>query len=329
MTGVRRAAPGRASDTMDPVPAAAPEALDPAAEGLVLGAPAPRVAADYRTLMKPRITLLVVFTTLAAMVWAAEGVPPVSLTLATLLGMTLASGGASALNHVWDRDIDRLMTRTAGRPVAAGRITPQAGTLFGVTLNVAAAVLLTLAANPLAASLAMSGSLFYVVVYTMVLKRRTPQNIVIGGAAGAVPPLVGWAAVTGEVGLAPVLMFLIIFFWTPPHFWALAILARREYAAAGVPMLPVVRSERETGTQILVYTVILAAVSILPYTAGLLGVVYLVSATLLGLRFLQLSLRLMRGLSPVVARATFLWSLAYLALLFTAMGLDRALAAAV
>jgi protoheme IX farnesyltransferase len=278
--------------------------------------------------MKPRITLLVVLTTLAAMVWAADGAPPVGLTLATLLGMTLASGGASALNHVWDRDIDRLMTRTQERPVAAGRIAPRAGAVFGVTLNVAAACLLVAAANPLTAALAMAGSLFYVVVYTMVLKRRTPQNIVIGGAAGAVPPLVGWAAVTGEVGLAPVLMFLIIFFWTPPHFWALAILARGEYARAGVPMLPVVRSERETGMQILVYTVILAAVSILPYTAGLLGVVYLVSAALLGLRFLQLALRLVQGLTPVAAKATFLWSLVYLALLFTAMGVDRALAAA-
>ena len=314
-----------ACGTMASVPAVAPEALDPApAVGQTPGR-----AADYRTLMKPRITLLVVFTTLGAMVWAAEGLPPLGLTVATLLGMTLASGGASALNHVWDRDIDRLMTRTETRPIAAGRIGPRSGAIFGVALNVAAAALLTVAANPLAAGLAMAGSLFYVVVYTMVLKRRTPQNIVIGGAAGAVPPLVGWAAVTGAVGLAPLLMFLIIFFWTPPHFWALAILARREYARAGIPMLPVVRSERETGTQILVYTVILAAVSILPYTAGLLGLVYLVSATLLGLRFLQLSLRLTRGLSPVVARATFLWSLAYLALLFTAMGLDRALAAAV
>jgi protoheme IX farnesyltransferase len=312
---------------MTAVPSAAPELLEPAVEHPVL-APGPGWATDYRTLMKPRITLLVVLTTLAAMVWAADGAPPVGLTLATLLGMTLASGGASALNHVWDRDIDRLMTRTQERPVAAGRITPRAGAVFGVTLNVAAACLLVAAANPLTAALAMAGSLFYVVVYTMVLKRRTPQNIVIGGAAGAVPPLVGWAAVTGEVGLAPVLMFLIIFFWTPPHFWALAILARGEYARAGVPMLPVVRSERETGMQILVYTVILAAVSILPYTAGLLGVVYLVSAALLGLRFLQLALRLVQGLTPVAAKATFLWSLVYLALLFTAMGVDRALAAA-
>jgi protoheme IX farnesyltransferase len=312
---------------MTAVPSAAPELLEPAVEHPVL-APGPGWATDYRTLMKPRITLLVVLTTLAAMVWAADGAPPVGLTLATLLGMTLASGGASALNHVWDRDIDRLMTRTQERPVAAGRITPRAGAVFGVTLNVAAACLLVAAANPLTAALAMAGSAFYVVVYTMVLKRRTPQNIVIGGAAGAVPPLVGWAAVTGEVGLAPVLMFLIIFFWTPPHFWALAILARSEYARAGVPMLPVVRSERETGMQILVYTVILAAVSILPYTAGLLGVVYLVSAALLGLRFLQLALRLVHGLTPVAAKATFLWSLVYLALLFTAMGVDRALAAA-
>jgi len=288
----------------------------------------PGTAADYRTLMKPRITLLVVFTTLGAMVWAAGGAPPPALTLATLLGMTLASGGASALNHVCDRDIDRLMTRTRTRPIAAGRLSARAGTVFGLSLNAAAAVLLLVVAGPLAAALAMAGSAFYVVAYTMVLKRRTPQNIVIGGAAGAVPPLVGWAAVTGEIGLAPLLMFLIIFLWTPPHFWALAILARREYARAGVPMLPVVRSERETSMQILAYTVLLAAASLLPFTAGLLGWVYLVSATLLGLRFLQLAVRLMRTYSPAVARATFVWSLAYLALLFTAMGVDRALAAA-
>ncbi len=324
MTTPRSVARRDACGTISPVTTAAPE-VPRAATGLG----SPGLVADYRTLMKPRITLLVLLTTVGAMVWAAGGLPPLAVTSATLLGMTLASGGASALNHVWDRDIDRLMTRTQARPVAAGRIGPRAGTLFGVALNLAAAVVLTIAVNPLAAGLAMAGSLFYVVVYTMVLKRRTPQNIVIGGAAGAVPPLVGWAAVTGEIGLAPVLMFLIIFFWTPPHFWALAILARREYARAGVPMLPAVRSERETGTQILVYTVILAGVSILPYTTGLLGVVYLGAAVVLGVRFLQLALRLTHGFSPVVARATFLWSLAYLALLFTAMGVDRALAAVV
>ena len=305
----------------------------PAADGSPPGSPTaaartPSTLADLGTLMKPRITLLVVFTTLGAMVWAAGGLPPLGTTVATLLGMTLASGGASALNHVWDRDIDRLMERTRRRPIAAGRLSARYGTIFGVGLNVAAVVLLVWATNIEAAGLALSGSLFYVVVYTMWLKRRTPQNIVIGGAAGAVPPLVGWAAVRGDVGLAPLLMFLIIFLWTPPHFWALAILARREYARAGVPMLPVVRSERETAVQILLYTVVLAVVSVVPYTAGLLGVVYLVAALALAARFILLATRLLRTHTPAAARATFLYSLLYLALLFTAMGLDRAVHAA-
>ncbi len=285
--------------------------------------------ADLWELTKPRIALLVLVTAAGAMVWAAEGVPPVGIALATLAGLALASGGGAVLNHVLDRDIDRLMERTRQRPVADGRVSAPAATVLGLLLNVAAAILLLAFTNVLTAAFALGGSAFYVVVYTMLLKRRTPQNIVIGGAAGAIPPLAGWAAVTGDVGLAPLVMFLIIFLWTPPHFWALAILKRDEYANAGVPMLPVVASERETAVQILAYTVALAVVSLIPVATGLLGIVYAIAAVALGARFMQLAVRLLRTHSRLVARATFLYSLLYLALLFAAMGADRALAAAI
>jgi protoheme IX farnesyltransferase len=287
----------------------------------------PSVFSDYWEMTKPSITLLVLVTTAGAMVWAAAGLPPVELTVATIIGMACASGGGAVLNHVLDRDIDRLMERTRRRPVATGRVSVAAATTFGLGLNLLAAVILLSFTNVLTAALAIGGSAFYVVVYTIVLKRRTPQNIVIGGAAGAIPPLAGWAAVTGEIGLAPLIMFLIIFLWTPPHFWALAILKKDEYARAGIPMLPAVATERETAVQILAYTVILAAVSLIPVFTGLLGVLYAVAAIALGGRFILLAYRLLRTHSPLAARATFLYSLLYLALLFAAMGADRAIAA--
>ena len=287
----------------------------------------PSAFSDYWEMTKPSITLLVLVTTAGAMVWAAEGLPSIELTLATLIGLACASGGGAVLNHVLDRDIDRLMERTRRRPVATGRVSVAAATTFGLGLNVLAAVILLTFTNTFTTLLALGGSAFYVVVYTMVLKRRTPQNIVIGGAAGAIPPLAGWAAVTGEIGLAPLIMFLIIFLWTPPHFWALAILKKDEYARAGVPMLPSVATERETAVQILAYTVILAAVSLVPVFTGLLGVLYLVAAVALGGRFIWLARRLLQTHSPLAARATFLYSLLYLALLFAAMGTDRAIAA--
>ena len=287
----------------------------------------PSVFSDYWEMTKPSITLLVLVTTAGAMVWAASGLPPLELTVATIIGMACASGGGAVLNHVLDRDIDRLMERTRRRPVATGRVSVAAATAFGLGLNVLAAVILLSFTNVLTAVLAIGGSAFYVVVYTMVLKRRTPQNIVIGGAAGAIPPLAGWAAVTGEIGLAPLIMFLIIFLWTPPHFWALAILKKDEYARAGIPMLPAVATERETAVQILAYTVILAAVSLIPVFTGLLGVLYAVAAIALGGRFILLAYRLLRTHSPLAARATFLYSLLYLALLFAAMGADRAISA--
>ena len=286
------------------------------------------VFADYWELTKPRIALLVLVTTVGAMIWAAEGLPRVGLMVATVVGMALASGGAGVLNHVLDRDIDRLMERTRNRPVADGRVSPTRAAIFGIALNLAAVAILLAFANLLTAALAITGSLFYVVVYTIWLKRRTAQNIVIGGAAGAIPPLAGWAAVTNEVGWPALFMFLIIFLWTPPHFWALAILKKRDYANAGVPMLPVVATERETAIQILAYTVVLAGVSVVPYITGLLGAFYTVAALLLGARFIQLAVRLLHTHSPLAARATFLYSLIYLALIFAAMGADRVIAAA-
>jgi protoheme IX farnesyltransferase len=284
--------------------------------------------ADFVELTKPRIALLVLITCAGAMVWAAGGLPHVEVALGTLAGMALASGGSGALNHAIDRDIDCVMTRTQARPVAAGRVAARTAAAFGILLTVLGVSSVAVGGGLLAAALTLAGSLFYVVVYTIILKRRTPQNIVIGGAAGAVPPLVGWAAVTHGLALAPIVMFAIIFLWTPPHFWALAILKRDDYARAGVPMLPVVASERATALQILAYTVVLGAVSLVPVATGELGIVYLVVAAALGARFVQLAVVLLREHSRDAARATFLFSLLYLAALFAAMGADRVVAAA-
>jgi len=240
----------------------------------------------------------------------------------TLVGGALASGGAGAINHYVDRDIDAIMTRTRRRPLPAGRVAPEYALLFGIVLSVLAVYVLTAFVNPVAAVLSLSGNLFYVFVYTIWLKRTTPQNIVIGGAAGAVPPLVGWAAVTGQVSVPALLMFLLVFAWTPPHFWALALYKRGDYAAAGVPMLPAVRGEEETRRQILVYTVATVLASLLFYPLGVLGVPYLVAAMVLGARFLWLVARLYRERSDQLAKRVFLYSMQYLGLLFTAMVID-------
>ena len=284
------------------------------------------MVADFVTLTKPRIMLLILITAYGAMAFAAGGFPPADVTIATLFGLGLSSGGASALNHYYDRDIDALMHRTALRPIPAGRVAPDTAMGFGIGLIVSSFAVLALYVNLLTALLAVGGAVFYVVVYTIWLKRRTTQNIVIGGAAGAVPPLVGWAAITGEVGLAAVFMFAIIFYWTPPHFWALAILAKDEYAKAGVPMLPVVRGERETVKQILLYTLVLIAVTLVPFAIGLSGVPYLTAALVLGGIFLWLALRLRSDLVPRQAAVLFHYSLAYLALLFVALAVDPLLA---
>ena len=282
---------------------------------------------DYVTLTKPRIMSLLLVTGAAGMFVGAGGVPDFQLFAATMVGLALACGGASALNHVLDADIDRLMgKRTEKRPVAAGRVTPAHALEFGLTLSGLSFVLLATFTNVLTAVLALVGNLFYVVVYTRWLKRTTPQNIVIGGAAGAVPPLVGWAAATGDLALPALALFAIVFFWTPPHFWALALLIKRDYQAAGIPMLPVVRGERETVRQILLYTLVLIAVTLVPVAFGMFGALYLVAAVALGAAFLWLAWRLRRELVPARAAVLFHYSLAYLALLFVAMAIDPLIA---
>ncbi len=288
------------------------------------GEPAPRASwLDYVTLTKPRIMSLLLLTGLCAMFVGAQGAPRPWLVLVTMSGLALACGGASALNHVLDRDIDKLMgKRTRARPVAAERMPASRALEFGLALSAFSFVLLASLVNVLAAVLALVGNLFYVLVYTRWLKRTTPQNIVIGGAAGAVPPLVGWAAVTGNLTLPAFWLFLIVFFWTPPHFWALALLIRRDYEAARIPMLPVVRGARETTRQIVLYSLVLVAVTVVPFLWGTLGLVYLGVALPLGAAFLLLAVRLRRDATPRQASVLFHFSLLYLALLFAAMAVD-------
>ena len=280
---------------------------------------------DYVTLTKPRIMSLLLLTGLCGMFVGARGAPAVGLTIVTMTGLALACGGASALNHVLDRDIDRLMgERTRARPVAAERVPPAHALEFGLALSAFSFVLLASAVNVLTAALALVGNLFYVVVYTRFLKRSTSQNIVIGGAAGAVPPLVGWAAATGNLTLPALWLFLIVFFWTPPHFWALALLLREHYAAAQIPMLPVVRGTRVTTMQIVLFSLVLVAITAAPFFAGTLGPGYLGAALALGAVFVLLALRLRRGTTPRRAALLFHYSLLYLALLFAAMAIDVA-----
>lgn len=279
---------------------------------------------DYITLTKPKIISLLLITTLGAMMIAAPGFPPLAIILWTLLGGALASGGAGAVNHFIDRDIDNKMGRTKGRPVVNGRVAPWQALTFGIVLEVASFVILTVAVNLLSALLALGGYLFYVVIYTLWLKRTTPHNIVIGGAAGAFPPLVGWAAATGSLSAGAWVLFAIIFFWTPPHFWALALLIRGDYARANVPMLPVVRGGAETRKQILVYSVIMIATSLLLVVTHTTGWLYLVLALGLGGWFLADAIRLHREQTQRAARRLYLYSLLYLALLFLAMVLDHA-----
>jgi protoheme IX farnesyltransferase len=284
---------------------------------------APASWRDYVTLTKPRIMSLLLLTGAAGMFVGDGGVPPVGELGLMLAGLALACGGASALNHVLDADVDRLMgKRTERRPVASGRVSPTGALEFGLALSALSFVLLASLVNVLAALLALVGNLFYVLVYTRWLKRRTAQNIVIGGAAGAVPPLVGWAAATGDLTLPALALFAIVFFWTPPHFWALALLLRREYEAAQIPMLPVVRGERETTRQILLYTALLVGVTLLPLAWAMFGVVYAAAAVVLGGVFVALACRLRVDPAPRRAALVFHYSLAYLALLFVAMAVD-------
>ncbi len=280
---------------------------------------------DYVTLTKPRIMTLLLLTGACGMVVGGRGVPAPGRLGLMLLGLALACGGASALNHVLDRDIDRLMgPRTASRPVAAGRLTAPRALEFGLALSACSFVLLGSTVNALTAALALAGNLFYVIVYTGYLKRRGPGNIVLGGAAGAVPPLVGYAAATGNLAIPAVWLFLIVCLWTPPHFWSLALLLRDHYAAARVPMLPVVRGERATLQRIVGYTAVLVAVSAVPFATGSFGFVYLGAALGLGAAFLALTLWLRQAADRRRAAFVFHSSLLYLALVFVAAALDAA-----
>jgi heme o synthase len=280
------------------------------------GAALLRVAADYVSLLKPRVILLLLVTELGAMIVAARGWPGAGVTLGSLLGGALAAGGAGAINCWFDRDIDAVMPRTRRRPIAAGRITPAAGLAFGIAVALSGVALVAVSSNVLAAALTAAGGLVYVFVYTVWLKRTTPQNIVIGGAAGAFPPLVGWAAVTGSLSPLAWVLFAVIFLWTPPHFWALALVLRRQYAAANVPMLPVVVGGGRTLRAIVAYTIPMLAVSLLPWIW--LGPIYGFGAILFGSVFLVLAWRASRTEAGHDAFALFHYSLAYLALLFVA-----------
>lgn len=281
--------------------------------------------AAYVALTKPRIIELLLVTTVPAMIVAQRGMPATWLILATLVGGTLAAGGANATNMVIDRDIDKLMHRTRKRPLVTGEITPRNALVFAVGLEIAAAAWLAVVVNPLSAVLALSATLFYVFVYTMWLKRTSTQNIVIGGAAGAVPVLVGWAAVTNQLAVAPFVMFAIIFVWTPPHFWALAIRYRADYAAAEVPMLPVVATFDETARRIVSYTVVLWATTLVFWPAGSMGWIYLAAAMVLGGLFTWKAVVLARSHRPELAMKLFRYSITYITLLFGAMAVDQLL----
>jgi protoheme IX farnesyltransferase len=289
------------------------------ADALALGG-VRQVLADYVTLTKPRVQLLLLLTTVTTMYVAGD--PSMALVALTVLGGSLSAGGAAAVNHYWDRDIDAQMARTATRPVPSGRVSPRAALIYGLVLGGLSFILLATTVNLLSAFLALAGFLGYVFVYTIWLKRTTPQNIVIGGAAGAVPPLVGWAAVTGGLDPAALYLFAIVFYWTPPHFWALSLLMKDEYARVGVPMMPVVHGEVETRRQIVLYTSLLTVLTLLPVVFGFFGAIYAVAAVALGGAFLALSVRLQRRADRRSALRTYLFSLAYLALLFGAMVLD-------
>ncbi len=279
-----------------------------------------QVVSDYVELTKPKVQTLLLLTTVTTM--EVAGSPSVSKIALTCAGGYLSAGGAGAVNHFYDRDIDAQMTRTASRPIPAGRVTPRAALIYGLVLAALSFALLSLTVNVLAASLALGGFVGYVGVYTMWLKRRTPQNIVIGGAAGAIPPLVGWAATRGSLSWTAVYLFAIVFYWTPPHFWALSLLMKDEYAKVGIPMMPVVRGERETRRQILLYTLLLYAISQLPFCAGTFGGIYLAASMALGGCFIVGAWLLYRRADRRTALRLYLFSLLYLALLFGAMVAD-------
>jgi protoheme IX farnesyltransferase len=282
-------------------------------------------AAAYAGLTKPRIIVLLLITTIPAMIAAEDGVPAVSLMVATLIGGTLGAGGANALNCYFDRDIDRLMARTGRRAVPAGRIAPMHAAIFGAAIGLVGVIMLAAFVNTLASLLTAGAFAYYVVVYTLLLKRRTHQNIVIGGVAGAFPPMIGWAAVTGDVALPSILMFLLVIVWTPAHFWALALVVKDDYDRAQIPMLPAVAGDAVTRRQILLYGVLTVAVSLALSPAASLGPLYLGVALSSGLLFIGLALRLVRVANQEAAINLFRYSIVYLGVLFVAIALDELL----
>ncbi len=282
-------------------------------------------AAVYFTLTKPWVMALLLTTTLGAMFIAAGGMPAITLILYTLLGGALAAGGASTLNSYVDSDIDGVMSRTSRRPTVTGLVTPAETLFFGLALSTLSFAVLATFINLLAAALSLLGILYYVFFYTLYLKRATIHNIIIGGAAGAIPPLVGWAAVTGTLDVAALYLFALIFFWTPPHTWALALLVKKDYSHARVPMLPVVAGEKETAYQIFLYSVLLIALTLLPFTFGMMSWVYLIAAITLGIPFLHLAWKLWRHYSKQTSKRLYKFSQTYLALIFLVMVLDSSL----
>ena len=279
--------------------------------------------ADYYELSKPRIIMLLLITTAAAMVMAARGIPPLGLTFFTLLGGALASASAGALNCVYDADIDPLMRRTQHRPIPAGRITIRNAVTYAVVIGIASFALLYFLVNPLAAWLSLAGNVYYVVIYTMWLKRTTPLNIVIGGAAGSIPPLVGWAAVTNTIGGPALGLFALIFLWTPPHFWSLALMTEIDYDKAKIPMMPNVAGDERTKREIIYYTILLVAASLVLYPLHIMGPFYTAAAAVLGGIFLFDTIKTWRDPGKTWARTTFRFSLVYLALMCVVMVADR------
>ncbi|GAC1469736.1 MAG: heme o synthase [Ktedonobacteraceae bacterium] len=279
--------------------------------------------ANYVNLIKPHVTVLLLGITVATMAIARQGFPALGLMLATLLGGAMAAGSANSINCYIDRDIDQIMGRTQRRALPSGRVQPLPALIFGIALGVASFIILAAFVNMLSALLALSAILFYVIVYTMGLKRTSTQNIVIGGAAGAVPVLVGWAAVTNSVSLSAIWLFAIVFYWTPPHFWALALLIQKDYEKANVPMLPVVMGEGETRKQIFLYSLLLVAVTMMLFIMHTMGYFYLVAALILGGILVYMSVRLLLDKTKEWARTIFWYSNCYLAAIFAVMVIDR------
>jgi protoheme IX farnesyltransferase len=278
---------------------------------------------NYVELAKMRIVLLLIFTTVTAMVIATGGVPPLALLLPTIIGGALASGGASAINQYIDRDMDARMSRTARRPIPSGRVTPLNALIYGMTLVLLSVIVLGFFVNWLSALLAFIGAIYYVVLYTIILKRNTVLNILIGGGAGAIPVLVGWAAVRGSLSFEAFILFAIVFYWTPPHSWALALLVNADYTRANVPMMPAARGEAVTRLQIVLYSVQLFIITLLPGPFQMLGMIYMLAASLLGVGLITMSMRLMKQQDGATAKRMYKYSTAYLAFLFLAMILDQ------